>query len=181
MENTFRSLMEKVQAEENIIYIKLPVETSKIKEVFSKDAIDLHYGTLYKNYVKKSKETGDKFQIAGAELHTLFFEQFKEYTKINNPIGKIKDLIEKKYGSFSDFKNKITDVALGIHGSGWVYLATNGKIKTIPNHEIVNDVLLLIDCWEHTWLIDYGANKEAYLKNIWKIIDWDVINNRFAI
>jgi superoxide dismutase len=28
------------------------------------------------------------------------------------------------------------------------------------------------------WALDYQADKERYLDNIWKIIDWDVCNQR---
>jgi Fe-Mn family superoxide dismutase len=63
-----------------------------------------------------------------------------------------------------------------IQGSGWVYLSTDGKIKTIVNHEIKNDILILVDWWEHAWALDYQSHKEKYLENIWKIMDWDRIN-----
>ena len=78
------------------------------------------------------------------------------------------------------FKEKIVKTAMAIQGSGWVYLATDGKIKTIVNHEIKKDIVLLIDWWEHAWALDYQADKKKYLENIWKIINYDVINARLA-
>jgi superoxide dismutase len=36
----------------------------------------------------------------------------------------------------------------------------------------------LVDWWEHAWALDYQWDKEKYLDNIWKIIDWDVCNER---
>ena len=74
----------------------------------------------------------------------------------------------------------MTAAAKTIQGSGWVYLAKNGTIKTIKNHKIVKDVLLPIDMWEHSWALDYQWDKEEYLKKIWQLIDWDVINHRLA-
>ena len=62
-----------------------------------------------------------------------------------------------------------------IQGSGWVYLARDGSIKTIKNHQIKLDIVLLIDWWEHAWLLDYGSDKKKYLKNQWRIIDWDIV------
>ena len=67
---------------------------------------------------------------------------------------------------------------MGIQGSGWVYLSKSGIIKTIKNHEIKQDIVLIIDWWEHAWALDYKANKKAYLENQWKIINWDIINQR---
>ena len=70
---------------------------------------------------------------------------------------------------------------MGIQGSGWVYLARNGKIKTITNHAIKKDILLLVDWWEHSWSLDYQADKAKYLNNLWKIIDWDTVNSSLAV
>ncbi len=67
---------------------------------------------------------------------------------------------------------------MAIQGSGWVYLSTKGEIKTIPNHQVRTDIALLIDWWEHAWSLDYQSDKERYLDNIWRIINWDVINER---
>jgi len=67
---------------------------------------------------------------------------------------------------------------MGIQGSGWAYLARNGSIKTIKNHQTRSDIVLLIDWWEHAWALDYQSNKEQYLDNIWRIINWDVCNER---
>lgn len=177
---SFRTLMEKVKAENEVRKIKLPVKDTALSPVFSKKSIDIHYGTLYTNYVKKALAGEGDFQVAGAKLHTLFFEQMKSPSENNNPVGDIKDLILKKFTGFSEFKNAIKEEALGIHGSGWVYLSTTGSIKTIKNHEIVSDVALIIDMWEHSYFIDYGADKEKYLRDIWKIINWNIINERLV-
>ena len=66
---------------------------------------------------------------------------------------------------------------MGIQGSGWAYMDTKGSIKTITNHKVVNNIALLVDWWEHAWALDYQADKNKYLNNIWKIIDWNVVND----
>ena len=66
---------------------------------------------------------------------------------------------------------------MSIQGSGWVYVNSKGDIKTIKNHAIKKDIILLIDWWEHAWALDYQKDKKKYLKNIWKIIDWDHVNS----
>ena len=175
---SFRTLFEKIKAEEEVTQIKLPVSASNLEPVFSKNTIDLHYGTLYKNYVKKALAGEGEFQVAGAKLHTLFFEQFQKPKAVNKPIDSILALINQQYGNYEKFKDLIKTEALGIQGSGWVYLDTSGKIKTIKNHKSINNVVLIIDMWEHSYILDYGANKEKYLNNIWKIINWDIINAR---
>jgi Fe-Mn family superoxide dismutase len=179
-DNSFRILIEKVAAEAEVHQIKLPVKDTELAPVFSKDAIDLHYGTLYKNYVKKALAGEGEFQVAGAKLHTLFFEQFQIPNISNNPTGTVKKLIEDKFGSYQMFKKSFTEEALSIHGSGWCYLSIKGAIKTIPNHKVVEDIAVIVDLWEHSFITDFKADKEKYLKDIWRIINWDVVNNRLV-
>jgi len=97
-------------------------------------------------------------------------------TKAATPSGAILEFIEKHYKSWDKFKETFETSAMKIQGSGWIYLSKDGKIKTIVNHEIKQDILLLIDWWEHAFNIDYRADKAKYLANQWKIIDWDRIN-----
>lgn len=175
---SFRVLIEKVKAENEVYQIKLPVKDTELLPVFSKEAIDLHYGVLYKHYVEKALAGEGEFQVAGAKLHTLFFEQFQIPKTSNSPTGAAKLLITKKFGSYDKFKDSIAKVAVELHGSGWVYLDISGNIKTIENHEIVDNVAIICDLWEHSYLPDFGANKEKYLKNIWQIINWDIVNAR---
>ncbi len=65
-----------------------------------------------------------------------------------------------------------------LQGSNWIYLAKNGKIKSIPNHQTRSDIVLLIDWWEHAWFLDYGSDKKKYLANQWKIINWEIVSAR---
>jgi len=57
-----------------------------------------------------------------------------------------------------------------------------GEIRVIKNHEYKDNmkIVLLIDWWEHAWFLDYQSDKKKYLQNIWRIIDWDVINQRLV-
>lgn len=175
---SFRTLIEKVSAETEVYQIALPVKDTELSPVLSKESIDLHYGVLYKNYVKKALAGEGPFQVAGAKLHTLFFEQLQAPKPTNTPTGAFKTLITDKFGTVEKFKDAFSKAALGIHGSGWVYLDTKGVIRTIANHKDVDNIVVLIDMWEHSYILDYQADKERYIKDMWKIINWAIINAR---
>lgn len=161
--------------------VRLSFGKKGLDPVMSEDTINYHYGELYKGYVDKSnKREGGKFQVAGAFLHEIFFSQFKSPRGPNKPEGSFKELVESKYKTYEDFKEKVKESAMAIQGSGWVYVDSKGSIKTIENHEVRKDIILLIDWWEHAWALDYQSNKEKYLDNIYKIIDWEKINSRLA-
>ena len=151
--------------------------------VMSKETLEYHRDNLAAGYIKRynSNKGDSKFNEAGAFLHNIFFPQLQPPSSSNNPKGKCLEFIKKHYKSFSNLKKEFQKIAMGIQGSGWVYLSKDGKIKTIKNHEVKKDILLLIDWWEHAWSLDYQSDKKSYLNNIWSIINWDVINDRIEI
>jgi Fe-Mn family superoxide dismutase len=161
----------------------LPYDRDGLGRSLSKQAIDYHYGKLYKAYVDRFNN-GDgnaDFNEAGAFLHDIYFTQFQEPKNSNKPTGSSQEFISKHFKSFDTFKELFAKEAMAVQGSGWVYLARDGKIKTIANHEIKMDIVLLIDWWEHAWALDYQADKKSYLNNQWKIINWDVISSRVGL
>ena len=159
--------------------IKLPYSRTALAPVMSSATIDNHYGKLYKGYVDRyNNGTGDSsFNEAGAYLHGIFFGQFRSPRSVA-PKGAILNLINLHHSSFVDFKKHFKEEALKVQGSGWIYLSKSGQIKTIRNHAKRTDIALLVDMWEHAYNNDYSSNKEKYLDNIWRIMDWDAINRR---
>ncbi len=157
---------------------KLPYHREDLDPSISLDTINYHYGKLAKTYVDRynAGEGDADFNEAGAYLHNILFPQYKKYSGSNAPTGAALEFIKKHHKTFDNFKEKFTKVAMGIQGSGWVYLARNGEIKTIVNHQIRSDIVLLVDWWEHSFQFDYGSDKKKYLENQWKIINWDIVS-----
>ena len=150
--------------------------------MLSEQSLDQHYGILAKSYVERFNkgEGDDNFNQAGAFLHNLFFSQLAAPSN-RKPLGASEEFIKKHWDTLDSLKEEFTSLAMSIQGSGWIYLAKNGTVKTIKNHEIRNDIILLVDWWEHSWFIDYGADKKKYLNNIWRTINWAVINDRINL
>jgi Fe-Mn family superoxide dismutase len=180
--NEIRNLIALVEAKDKkkLELLPLPYSRNDLEPVLSKDTINYHYGDLARGYVERyNKKEGDpKFNEAGAFLHNILFAQFTEPKPKNEPRNLSLAIINRRFKSFENFKTEFAKEAMKIQGSGWIYLSKSGSIKTIVNHEIRKDILLLIDWWEHAWALDYQANKAKYLENMWKIIDWDIINTR---
>ena len=167
--------------QDQLTQLKLPYSRTDLSPALSEDTMNYHYGTLYKAYVERynSNEGDSDFNEAGAFLHNILFDQYQAPEGSNRPTGAILEMIEDQFKTFNQFKEAFAKEAMGIQGSGWVYLARNGEIKTIKNHQIKNDILLLVDWWEHAWALDYQADKKKYLDNQWKIINWEKINGLF--
>jgi len=161
---------------------KLPYSRDDLEPSISEDTINYHYGKLYKAYVDRfNNGEGDAdFNEAGAFLHDLLFTQYQKPADSDGVSGSASEFITKHFKSFDKFKDAFEKEAMKVQGSGWVYLARDGKIKTIKNHEIKMDIVLLIDWWEHA-MYDYKWDKKSYLRNQWKIINWNVISSRVGL
>ena len=50
--------------------------------------------------------------------------------------------------------------------------------------DVISDVspylvpIVGIDIWEHAYYLDYRNSREDYLKNIWKIVNWNMAEER---
>jgi Fe-Mn family superoxide dismutase len=172
----------KSQSKDEIEIVNLSYSSSALSPVFSSSLMKLHYEKLAHGYAERfNKKDGDPtFNYAGAWLHNVFFTQFRPSRMNNVPNGPIGNMIKTKFKSFDAFKDAFEQEAMKLHGSGWLYLARDASIKSINNHQVRNDILILVDMWEHAYQHDYGSNKQKYLDNIWKIMDWNVLNTRWG-
>lgn len=161
---------------------RLPYDTSDLAPVLSKDNVEYHYNVLTRGYVDRynNREGDPDFNYGGAMLHNIFWAQLQAPQGTNRPTGAIKELIEEKYKSFVEFLDSMIIKSMSIQGSGWVYLAKNGEIKTTPNQSYKTDILMPIDMWEHSFM-DYMPAKDAkkkYITAVMRIVNWSVINDR---
>ena len=167
-----RQTLNLLEAKKTLEQRKLAYSRSSLAPVLSKANIDNHYGKLYKGYVDRfnAGEGDPTFNEAGAYLHDIWFGQLQPPKNANAPRGASLALINKHYGNFLDFKEDFKAEAMKIQGSGWIYLSRSEQIKTIRNHQIKNDIALLVDWWEHAWALDYASNKAKYLDSMWLML-----------
>lgn len=163
---------------------KLRYSRDALDPVLSKSTLDVHYGKLAKAYVDRfnSGEGDSDFNYGGARLHNIYFAQFREPKGGNKPTGRIAEIIDEHYGSYNAFQEEFAKQAMAVQGSGWLYLDPKGGIQYIKNHSYRDSmkIVLLVDWWEHSWFLDYQSDKKKYLQNLWRIIDWDAINQRLV-
>ena len=124
----------------------------------------------------------DRIEEGGGALkHHILFTQYQAPVASNVPTNIAGNFINKYFKSFDNFKDVFEKEAMKIQGSGWVYLSSSGTIKTIKNHDIKMDIVLLVDWWEHAWVLDYQADKKRYLSNQWTIINWNIVGSRVGL
>jgi len=161
----------------------LPYSESALAPYKSRETLIYHYDHLYKGYVDRYNhhEGSRTFNRAGAFLHDIYFTQFIHPGKGGSPSELTMELIERNHINLADLKEEMQEAAKKLHGSGWIYLATDGTIKTIHNHEQREDIIILIDLWEHAYALDYEWKKPEYIDSFWKIVNWPHIEDRVAL
>jgi len=163
---------------------QLSYKKDELSPVMSESTIKYHYDGLASKYFERyNKGEGDlSFNYGGAVLHNLFFANLTPPRAANKPTGTVGELINSKYNNFEKFKEAFEKEFMSAQGSNWIYMDTDGKLHTIHNHEYKKSmkIALLVDAWEHAWALDYQQDKAKYLQNIWRIIDWDVVNDRLT-
>jgi superoxide dismutase, Fe-Mn family len=180
----------------------------KKMEGLSTSQIDQHL-KLYQGYIKKSNEIYSKlkdvditsanatysplrellmeqsYAVNGAIYHEFYFGNLGG--KEGEPSGDVRSALEDRWGSLSKFIDYLK--AAGKSMRGWVIIGYNTRVGHLDAfgldfHNVwspANTVpLLVLDVYEHAYMIDYGIDRGKYLDAFVKNIDWDVIAKRFA-
>lgn len=101
------------------------------------------------------------------------------------PTGAIADAITSTFGSFETFKERFTQEALGVFGSGWAWLSDeNGKlvIHSSPNQDSPlmqgRRPIMGLDVWEHAYYLKYQNRRADYVSAWWNVVSWAEVNRR---
>ena len=186
----------------------LPYALDALAPAYSKETMEYHYGKHHKAYVDKLNELqkGTEFEAMALEdiikkaqggiynqaaqiwNHTFFWNCMKPQGG-GEPTGVLADAINKKWGSYADFKKAFVASAVGNFGSGWTWLVK----KADGSVDIVNmgaagtplttadKALLTVDVWEHAYYIDYRNLRAKCVETFFdQLVNWDFAAKNFA-
>jgi superoxide dismutase, Fe-Mn family len=180
---------------------KLDYEYNALEPIISEKIMKLHHDKHHAGYVDKANaaieklEKGAKdaatmrslsFNLNGHLMHEIFWKNMKAPKDDNAPSGNIKGVIEKNFGSFENFKNQFEESANTVEGSGWAVLCSDGEknlfVTQIEKHNLMHLInfkpILVLDVWEHSYYLDYENRKPDFVKNFWKVVNWDDVESR---
>lgn len=117
-------------------------------------------------------------------LHELYFGNLGGDGKAT---GTIADMLKTHYGSLDAWEQefRLTGMSLG-GGSGWVVLAFDPHEKAAHTYWLGDHThslawgtpLLVMDMYEHSYAMDYGANARGYVDAFFQNVQWDEVNRR---
>ena len=181
----------------------LPYELEALEPYISAKTLVYHYQRHHKGYVDKLNELIKDTPYEGLALEQIIararvgadLEILNNAMQVWNhaflwesmspngggkPNGRIKELIEEGFGDFARFRQKFRDAALGLFGSGWVWLVEDrGKLRILttanadgPAATDLNP-LLVLDVWEHAYYLDYQNERAHYVDGFLdRLINW---------
>lgn len=184
----------------------LPYAYDALEPGISKRTIEFHHDKHHQAYLNNLNKliTGTKFENAtledivmsadggifnnGAQVwnHTFYFNGLSPDSGIEVS-GILAGSINRKYGSFSAFEEAFLKATATLFGSGWVWLVKdkNNSLEIIQEGNAGNPLrkglipLLTCDVWEHAYYLDYQNKRPDYAAAFWRLVNWDVIENRF--
>lgn len=125
-------------------------------------------------------------QACQAWNHTFFWDSLRPKKDFTSPSGELEKAIINSFDSFENFKEEFSRIAVDFFGSGWIWLIlTDGKLMIGSSINHITPItgaalpILNLDVWEHSYYVDYPADRKKYVENWWNIINWDIINERF--
>jgi superoxide dismutase, Fe-Mn family len=187
----------------------LPYDYSALEPHYSARVLELHHDKHHAAYVKGLNDTTDQlaeardkgdfssivglekshaFNLSGHVLHSIFWTNLSAEGG-DKPQGELASAIDEFFGSFDAFQAQLTSATTTVQGSGWGVLAWEplGKrlyVEQVYDHQGnvgqsgVN--LLVFDAWEHAYYLQYLNVRAAFVKALWKIVNWDDVARRYA-
>ncbi len=186
----------------------LPFAIDALAPAYSQETLEYHHGKHHKAYVDKLNELQKGTEFEAMELEEIIKKAsggiYNQAAQIWNhtffwncmvpnggaePTGALADAINKKWGSYADFKKAFVASAVGNFGSGWTWLVK----KADGSVDIVNmgaagtplttadKALLTVDVWEHAYYIDYRNARPKFVETFFdKLVNWKFAEANFA-
>lgn len=176
-------------------------------EGFSQTLLNNHF-TLYQGYVTNTNKLTDilaamlkegktgapeyaelkrrfGFEFNGMRLHEYYFENLGGKASVDKS-GALAKKLAAAFGSYEAWEQDFKATG-AMRGIGWVVLYQDDVTGTLFNqwineHEIGHPAgckpLLVMDVFEHAFMIDYGLKRADYIAAFFKNIAWKVVENR---
>ncbi|KKP38323.1 MAG: superoxide dismutase, superoxide dismutase, Fe-Mn family [Candidatus Peregrinibacteria bacterium GW2011_GWF2_33_10] len=163
------------------LYQGYVVNSNKNLELMKKT---LDEGAMYE-YAEVKRRFG--WEFSGMRLHEYYFDNL---TRESQPLAKSSVLykqIVKDFGSYEVFEKDFRATG-GMRGIGWVVMYLDKIANRLFNvwvneHDLGHlsgaEPILVMDVFEHAYMLDYGLKKADYMDVFMNVVDFSKINNRF--
>lgn len=125
------------------------------------------------------------WEFNGMRLHEYYFENLGGKAPLDKN-GKLGKKLAESFGSYEVWEKAFKAVG-SMRGIGWAVLyqdITNGRLINFwinehdTGHPAGCNPILILDVFEHAFMIDYGLKRADYITAFFKNIDWKEAEQR---
>ncbi|KAH9386475.1 superoxide dismutase, Fe-Mn family [Nematocida major] len=184
--------------------VQLPQLDYTYKEmahVMAPEMLDLHYAKLHQGYIdrynkaqstmkmtqlvytpEKEEEKALLFNLGGYLNHTLFWKSISPKKEFHTPSEKMLSMINASFPR--GLCKEMVDILPRIRGSGWIWVTYSRATELLQLETTMNQdfpktpVLLNVDLWEHSYLMQYHSDKAKYVTSVYSILNWKFASER---
>jgi Fe-Mn family superoxide dismutase len=135
-------------------------------------------------YVYTGLKREQLIRTGSVVLHELYFANLGGDGK---PGADLRTRIANSFGTFDAWESEFRKIANGLGGgSGWVVLGFNNRLKLLENYWMADHAtapayttpVLVLDMYEHSYQMDYGAQVAKYIDAFFVNVNWDTVSKR---
>lgn len=164
------------------LYQGYVTNTNKVADVLAALAREGKTGTP--EYAELKRRFGWEFN--GMRLHEYYFGNMAKETKLSDHSSNLVKKIEADFGSYASWEKDFKATG-AMRGIGWVLLAHDTETDQLFNvwinehdtgHLAGAKPILVMDVFEHAYMIDYGLKKVDYIDAFLRATSWRVCEER---
>lgn len=134
-------------------------------------------------YAELKRRLGWEFN--GMRLHEYYFENLGGKAGLNKA-GNLGRKLAEEFESYESWEKDFRSTA-NMRGIGWVILyqdSLTGRLinQWVNEHDVGHPAgcapLLVLDVFEHAFMIDYGLKRADYVESFFNNINWSVVESR---
>ena len=134
-------------------------------------------------YAELKRRLGWEFN--GMRLHEYYFDNLGEDGKLDTG-GKLAQQIPEDFGSYASWEKDFKAIG-AMRGIGWTVLYQDSATRRLFNlwineHDVGHPAgcnpILVMDVFEHAFMLDYGLKRADYIEAFFKNIDWNEADKR---
>lgn len=164
------------------LYEGYVANTNKVADILEDKSKDGTAGTA--EYGELKRRFGWEFN--GMRLHEYYFGNLTKDAKALGEDSKIMKKIEDSFGSYDAWEQDFRSAGV-MRGIGWVVLVCDKETDRLFNvwvneHDMGHlsgaTPLLVMDVFEHAFMVDYGLKRAEYIDAFFAAIDWKAVEAR---
>jgi Fe-Mn family superoxide dismutase len=139
--------------------------------------------TALPEYAELKRRLGWEFN--GMRLHEYYFENLGGKAKLDTN-GKLAKKLAESFGSYDNWEKDFRATG-AMRGIGWTALYQDNVSGQLINfwineHDVSHpsgcNLLLIMDVFEHAFMLDYGLKRADYIEAFFKNINWSAAEAR---